>query len=406
MFVFAEIRYQLCRNRSRTLLTVCVAFLLVSCMAFYLGNIQMGEAALKNLAQAVPVTVQVVSANGFHTVGLEIDQDRFQAMMEAEIRDPVYTASAYGVYQQDRREGEFRGPDTTITATNSLASMAGLVEEEIGFVKGGDSSCLEGVDAVCLLSEAYAQQWGLQLGEAVSLPIYVSRYNEDGFSTRFEALGEQQAKVIGIYPSHLEAGAVPTDMLVPIGWLKSVVEEKGLSFLYDSFQGALANPLELNGFKELAKKKYFRQVNVNARDSYEGNALVVNDQIFVETAEKLEQNGRVLRWFLVPFFALVVLLITLVTFLMLRSSRRELALKSSLGRPKLKSAGAYFLGTLLANGMGCILALPVLLLVTGLGFTPLLLMIGLYLLCACGGTLLALGLLLRFDTLALLTKAD
>ena len=60
-------------------------------------------------------------------------------------------------------------------------------------------------------------------------------------------------------------------------------------------------------------------------------AGVVDDQLFIETAEKLEQNLKVLRWFLAPFFALVIVLVTLVTFLLLRSTRRDMAISLSLG---------------------------------------------------------------------------
>ena len=92
---------------------------------------------------------------------------------------------------------------------------------------------------------------------------------------------------------------------------------------------------------------------------------MVDDQLFIETAEKLEQNLKVLLWFLAPFFALVIVLVTLVTFLLLRSTRRDMAISLSLGRPKILSGCACFFGMLIANVCGCAVAVPILLCTAG-----------------------------------------
>ena len=115
---------------------------------------------------------------------------------------------------------------------------------------------------------------------------------------------------------------------------------------------------------------------------------------------------KVLRWFLAPFFALVIVLVTLVTFLLLRSTRRDMAISLSLGRPKILSGCACFFGMLIANVCGCAVAVPILLCTAGLAPGQILTICGLYLASSCVGVLLALILLLRFDALELLTKID
>ena len=115
---------------------------------------------------------------------------------------------------------------------------------------------------------------------------------------------------------------------------------------------------------------------------------------------------KVLRWFLAPFFALVIVLVTLVTFLLLRSTRRDMAISLSLGRPKILSGCACFFGMLIANVCGCAVAVPILLCTAGLALGQILTICELYLASSCVGVLLALILLLRFDALELLTKID
>ncbi len=109
------------------------------------------------------------------------------------------------------------------------------------------------------------------------------------------------------------AGAVQHDRSVP--WLQTVVKENNLRFYYSSFRCALRDPMKLNDFKDAMRSAGFAKPDPNALDERHGDTLVVDDQLFIETAEKLEQNLKVLRWFLAPFFALVIVLVTLVTFL-------------------------------------------------------------------------------------------
>ena len=109
MVILKEMNYIVFRNRGRTALSVCIAALLVCCMSFYLGSIQTAESAEENLAQVIPVTAQVVSRSGAHTVGFEIDENHFANLMKADIKDAVYTASACANFQEQYRAEDVQG---------------------------------------------------------------------------------------------------------------------------------------------------------------------------------------------------------------------------------------------------------------------------------------------------------
>lgn len=370
MVILKEMNYIVFRNRGRTALSVCIAALLVCCMSFYLGSIQTAESAEENLAQVIPVTAQVVSRSGARTVGFEIDENHFANLMKADIKDAVYTASACANFQEQYRAEDVQGADTSVTAVSGLSALVGVTEESIAFENGYDLSFLERAEPLCVVSQSYAAQYGLNSGDTLSMPFYVTRYNDDGFSLRYEHLGMQGVKIIGVYADSASGSSVPCSMIVSVPWLQTVVKDNNLRFYYSSFRCAL------------------------------------RDQLFIETAEKLEQNLKVLRWFLAPFFALVIVLVTLVTFLLLRSTRRDMAISLSLGRPKILSGCACFFGMLIANVCGCAVAVPILLCTAGLALGQILTICGLYLASSCVGVLLALILLLRFDALELLTKID
>lgn len=400
MVILKEMNYIVLRSRGRTALSVCIAALLVCCMSFYLGSIQTAESAEKNLAKVIPVTAQVVSRSGARTVGFEIDENHFANLMKADIKDAVYTASACANFQEQYRA------DTSVTAVSGLSALVGVTEENIAFENGYDLSFLERAEPLCVVSQSYAAQYGLNSGDTLSMPFYVTRYNDDGFSLRYEHLGMQGVKIIGVYADSASGSAVPCSMIVSVPWLQTVVKDNNLRFYYSSFRCALRDPMKLNDFKDAMRGAGFAKPDPNALDERHGDTLVVDDQLFIETAEKLEQNLKVLRWFLAPFFALVIVLVTLVTFLLLRSTRRDMAISLSLGRPKILSGCACFFGMLIANVCGCAVAVPILLCTAGLALGQILTICGLYLASSCVGVLLALILLLRFDALELLTKID
>lgn len=402
MVILKEMNYIVFRNRGRTALSVCIAALLVCCMSFYLGSIQTAESAEENLAQVIPVTAQVVSRSGARTVGFEIDENHFANLMKADIKDAVYTASACANFQEQYRAEDVQGADTSVTAVSGLSALVGVTEENITFENGYDLSFLESAEPLCVVSQSYAAQYGLNVDDMLSMPFYVTRYNDDGFSLRYEHLGMQDVKIIGVYADSASGSSVPCSMIVSVPWLQTVVKENNLRFYYSSFRCALRDPMKLNDFKDAMRGAGFAKPDPNALDERHGDTLVVDDQIFIETAEKLEQNLKVLRWFLAPFFALV----TLVTFLLLRSTRRDIAISLSLGRPKILSGCACFFGMLIANVCGCAVAVPILLCTAGLALGQILTICGLYLASSCVGVLLALILLLRFDALELLTKID
>ena len=404
MVILKEMNYIVFRNRGRTALSVCIAALLVCCMSFYLGSIQTAESAEENLAQVIPVTAQVVSRSGARTVGFEIDENHFANLMKADIKDAVYTASACANFQEQYRAEDVQGADTSVTAVSGLSALVGVTEESIAFENGYDLSFLENAEPLCVVSQSYAAQYGLNSGDTLSMPFYVTRYNDDGFSLRYEHLGMQGVKIIGVYADSASGSAVPCSMIVSVPWLQTVVKENNLRFYYSSFRCALRDPMKLNDFKDAMRGAGFAKPDPNALDERHGDTLVVDDQLFIETAEKLEQNLKVLRWFLAPFF--VIVLVTLVTFLLLRSTRRDMAISLSLGRPKILSGCACFFGMLIANVCGCAVAVPILLCTAGLALGQILTICGLYLASSCVGVLLALILLLRFDALELLTKID
>lgn len=403
MFFLTEMRYHLFRGKGRSILMACIAALLLGAMGFYLGNIQVNQAALDNLVESFPVTVKITSRDGSRQGGLNIDTQHFDGLSAAGVHHVLCSGQASGAFGEEaRQEPDFDGGDTTLVGVNCEEALL-ISQEYLSYAEGWDASFFEGAENLCLVHENYAEAHGIQVGDEISLPLYLLRWRVGDVD--FDSIGEVSLKVVGTC-SVQETLFEPTSLYVPVRWLRNMAEQAGVSFTYSSFSAELDDPRKLNEFKAGLPKLGFMEPFEGASDPYAGDAVSVEDELFIKTAVKLRENIRVFRGFLIPFFALVAVLAALSTFLVLRSTRRDMALARSLGRPKWISGLVRFLSVLAVDLAGTVLALPVMLCVVGLTLSQTAVIVGVFLLCAAVGTALALALLLRFHALTLLTKVD
>lgn len=395
--MFVQVKYQL-RSRGRSVLVLCIAALLAACMAFYVGNIGVNKAALQSLSDSVPVTVRITSRNGAKTVGLNIEAKPFDHLTEAGVHDVRCTAVAAGAFSPEVRAQEmFLGGDTIVRAGNSLEALE-LSADNLHFADGQSAAFLSGDSAQCVIGEDYAERTGLHPGDTLSLEIYTVRQSMNG--TIYQMIGDAALEIIG---THSAPGGA--DVILPVNFLRTEAETAGVSFLYDSCSALVDDSTHLKDFKA-EMQKYFMDINPSAEDPNAGDALSVEDELFVKTASRLRQNIALFQSMLVPFFALIIGLVVLTTFLTMRSTRRDMAIARSLGVSKWRCAAPNFISTVLLDMLGCAVILPILSAALHIPALSAHAIFGLFTLCAALGTAAALLCLLRFDTLTLLTQVD
>ena len=397
MLMFVQVKYQL-RSRGRSVLVLCIAALLAACMAFYVGNIGVNKAALQSLSDSVPVTVRITSRNGAKTAGLNIEAKPFDHLTEAGVHDVRCTAVAAGAFSPEVRAQEmFLGGDTIVRAGNSLEALE-LSADNLHFADGQSAAFLSGDSAQCVIGEDYAERMGLHPGDTLSLEIYTVRQSMNG--TIYQMIGDAALEIIG---THSAPGGA--DVILPVNFLRTEAETAGVSFLYDSCSALVDDSTHLKDFKA-EMQKYFMDINPSAEDPNAGDALSVEDELFVKTASRLRQNIALFQSMLVPFFALIIGLVVLTTFLTMRSTRRDMAIARSLGVSKWRCAAPNFISTVLLDMLGCAVILPILSAALHIPALSALVIFVLFTLCAALGTAAALLCLLRFDTLTLLTQVD
>lgn len=400
--LLTDMKYQLFQNKGRSILMILASLFLLGAMAFYLGGLQTNQTALLELGDKIPVKVQIVVEDGSRGDRLFISEEKYDELSSAGVRDVRATAGAVGALSEEaRKQSPFLGGDVTILGLNALRAMP-LSHVEYTYTPGYDGTVLESGEACCILNEDFAGDNGLALGDSVTLEMY---YYPQVWGEYFP-MGEQSLTVAGVFstPQPCEFS-----MLVPTGWLGAAAKEQDVPiFGYDSMSMVVDDPLHLNEFKDrLTDIGMEEPVSKTVDDAmYEGSAAVVEDEIYTKTANKFKETLSVYKRFLIPFFVLIAGLSCLMTFLVLRNSRREMAIASSLGKTRAGICFTYLVTILILYAFGCLAAAPLILLFAGIGALGTAALSGLFLCCGCVGAFLALVLLLRFDTMELLTKVD
>ncbi len=442
-FTLTEAGYQLARNKARTLIMLCVSLLLCGCTAFYLGSITSSQQALSAINESTPAILNICNAYGETRENLVIPTVYVDLLTASgDLRDMELTCQAAGAYSQEARAvspRDFWGGDTEILGINcpealcSTETPNALDQRYITYLEGYGPELFSTNEPLCMISEDYAGAHGLRLGDDISMPIYLRIYDSTGMPAYFGMLdddtwgGDDYAvppdrtlKIAAIF-THKLGAARAADVCVPVGWMRETVESQDLPvtdythrlmpFYYTTCRAKLINSMELNTFKLKLLDMGFgipfffvAEHQDYVPDHVKGQSIWMEDKDFIKTAEKHAGTIRMYKTFMLPFFMVVVLLVTTAVLLVLRGARYDMALSLSLGRPKKTIALVHILSALTAQALGCALALPIILAALGPGVS--LLVCGSFLLCAAAGDTAGLIGLLRFDPMDLLIKTD
>ena len=406
MFLLTEIKWQIFRNRGRSILLCLIAALLTGSMAFYVGNIQSNRTALYELGDNIPVSVTLTNGDGSLTGGVRVSVQQYEDFTALSVKDVRASVGAAGAMSEAvRMQENFEAGDVAISGINCIEAC-GIPERLFTFAEGQSADVFTGESEVCAVDELFAEENELNLGDKLELPVYL-------YATGFGYLEldpDASFTVAAIYGAADSSGNA-IQVYVPAEWMRTTMAANGGKvFFYDSLSATAKEPLKLNALKDGLTEMGLSPISEVPLsfddDQYEAVAVSVEDELFIKTAVKLQQNIAAYERFLVPFFGLIVGLMTLVVFLLLRNSRQEIAIASSLGRAKIMTGLGHFLSVFLVSLFGTALAFLCMVASGALPMATALQICGSFLLCAGVGAVIGLVPLLRFDAMELLTKVD
>lgn len=406
MSVLSGIGRSIARHWKENFLFAVVSLCVIFFLCIYLGNIQKNESQLGSLSDTLPVTGKVTSGNGGQALALEISLDRIAAIMDSHYTsDVVVTAQTpfiFGLKPPPNLQ-EVQAQTHGAVSANSLAAFPFLRPEEFSYLGGYDSTLLGGNKAVCLAKGNFMRENGLKLGDSMEVALLLQKYDEKGnLTTEYEYYASTTLRIAGMYDSKLPSRYEldRPDLIFPYTYINSLSSKKALSADSASFKVDTAS---LNTFKEEMTKAGFSSPDLRKPPASAGIALSINDEHYIKAATQLQRSLSMLLAFRPLVFSATVLMGFVVSYLLTRGRRREIAIMRTLGEGQRRIFLLFLLEAGVLALVGGLLGLFAAGTLGGAVYSPLLpVCFLLYWL----GTAVALASLQRLSVMEILTKVD
>lgn len=404
MFFAKELGRSLKRHGKKTLIALLVSTVLGTFLCQFAGNVETYRQRLRELSEKAELRVTFVNTSGTRDVGLKVYDDKLRALEESGL---VQT----GLYKAECWFSDGTGDDqpSPLNPRRLVQTVAGYTnttplggEEGVTWFEGYDSSIFDSDQAVCLLPQERFDRLGYQPGDTVHIQFFTGGANGKSIFPG----QEMDMAIAGTFQNDGPALS-RLGMVCPYRTMRRGLRESNLNIWPSQAYLTIPDPEDLNAVKALLQELEIQPVDksLNTWAEY-GKTAVINDSIYIGTAEPTQRTLDLLRSLYPAVFAAVALIALLASYLLMQSRREEIALQRSLGvKPRRtfalflgESACLCVLGAVLAGAFSaCLLGTPP----RALGL-PLLGYAGAYLL----GSGAAILLMLRTGVLAVLSAAD
>lgn len=412
MFLIKELCRSLRRHSRKTGIALAVSLALAFFLFLFSGSIETNRLHIKKLEEDADLKLTFVNSAGTRDSGIIIYDDKLQEIEESGLAVPdFYAVMALFSDGSEDDTHDFTGPYSPwgaqpLAAYSNDSSLTAAGEDNVTYFDGYDGSLFSGNEQVCLLEEEKFQRMGLSPGDELSVTLFTFKETK---GTKGVFKGQDASyKVVGTFQNPGAAfSGVSIHLICPYRTLREQFASMNLSVWPSKASLSIPSPQNLNALKALLQEIGILPVN---KDLYSfsnyGKTAVINDGIYISTAEPTLRTLSLLQSLYPVALAAVVLIALLASYLLTQSRREEIAVSLSLGAGRFHVFLAFFLESALLCLVGafaaflvCVLALgqsPVSLLLPGLS----------YLAAYLVGSSAAILLLERTNVLAVLAASE
>ena len=409
MFILKNVFRNLKNRGAYTPLMTFFTALLVILLLVFSHSYMQNKAEYARVCEVIPVFGKITNSSNTLEDGLQIDAEKMDSLEEKGFMSKVQkTAYFYAYLGKD----EEIYPEIKMTAVDALETITVIDPQYVQFLEGFDAQCLSGNAAEGIFSSYFLEEKNLKLGDTYSAEVYSPTYDDFGGMTFvFEKVRKLEIHVVGMYDDSrmgLSAFSNFSQVILPMGLYTEVCKAQEMPSYYDAYNFQLKNPSDLNAFKAEAEELGFQGFQGSSGDSSKefrlGNTLVMQDRVFIETANHILRNDKLYMFLYPALYAVVFLLSLSVSFLSMQYRKRELGMLYAMGHTKLQAAGIYFGEKLCIAFLGAGAALLLFMLITGSVHIQFLLFASLFVVCDVIGTLVSLILIGRKSVLEIMRE--
>ena len=367
--VFANIR----RHSVKSVCRLAINLMLVILLGIYIGNLSQIYAQIEGLQNSAPVYGTIYNETGSESRHLLIKESVVEG-----IRKSAYISEVQETVELiARREAE------------ENYQVLALQDRELDVLQPGQ----------CIANPNFLNTYGLKVGDKITLSVYcyIADIMLGGLTEHF--MKDVELEIAG-------SRQMEEDFHLPLKDAKKLFVESKNTYHASSLSFRMKEPEALNVFKAEMKELGLRPIQYNAKDTFYGTALGMEDAVFIEAKTKLEKNKVLFQNFLPMILFLLLIAEYLVSYLFLQSRRQEFAIMRALGKSKKECSRSLMAEQLVLTFVGTIIGCVVCRMISGLDSLVILWISVVFIMIEIIGVYSAVWMIGRFSVAAVLTRRD
>jgi ABC-type antimicrobial peptide transport system permease subunit len=378
---------------------------MVILLNLFIGSLESNKEQLAHMSEVMSIHAQISNLNGTQQTGLVIKESTVDAILQSDyIINPAITvvlSAGMGEFPKENLKSHMTIDAAGIT---SIEAISGISEKNVLLAQGSSITFLRSSKPNCIVEKGFLDMNNWQVGQTITLSMYYDYLDKDS-EYMMQQLKTEEFYIAGIVMSR--DGEIVPQVIVPLQWAREAFHKKNIPFVANAASFIIKNPLQINEFKkEMYDKLHMLEINPASDYAYTGNALAVNDETFIQSASRIQDNIGLLTGFL-PFILLIIVFIGYITsYLLIQNRRGQYATMRSLGVSNHMCFFILFTESIIVELTGGSIGVILSFLLTKQNIIILFITFAIFLFCYICGTTVALYQLGRISIIKALAQKD
>ena len=331
------------RYGRKSILNLLLSMLTVMILAFYLGNIAGTRRQLEEMPEKFPISGEIWNGCGEMNHGLFISHRVLDDLYESPLFGSIAESAELvgniamgdpdsGELDSEEKNGTDPGEnDISLTGVNRTECLEGMKEGDIAWGDGVDWESFQKSNDTCLVSEIFAKESGLAIGDTVRFDL--ARYSQGlaGVTLTREELLPETFRVEGIYKEAAGRDGGNPEVLLPLDTVKGIYEKNDKVYFASALSFELTDPMMLNEAKKALSDAGLKEIIYGSPNSYVGIGVKLTDSVFIRSMESADRSLTLLESFLPFIFLIVAAAGYIIPSLLFQNRREEYAVMRALG---------------------------------------------------------------------------
>ncbi|OUO26512.1 hypothetical protein B5F86_10915 [Lachnoclostridium sp. An298] len=331
------------RYGRKSILNLLLSMLTVMILAFYLGNIAGTRRQLEEMPGKFTISGEIWNGCGEMNHGLFISHRVLDDLYESPLFGSIAESAELvgniamgdpdsGELDSEEKNGTDPGEnDISLTGVNRTECLEGMKDEDIAWGDGVDWESFQKSSDTCLVSEIFAKESGLAIGDTVRFDL--ARYSQGlaGVTLTREELLPETFRVEGIYKEAAGRDGGNPEVLLPLDAVKGIYEKNDKVYFASALSFELTDPMMLNEAKKALSDAGLKEIIYGSPNSYVGIGVKLTDSVFIRSMESADRSLTLLESFLPFIFLIVAAAGYIIPSLLFQNRREEYAVMRALG---------------------------------------------------------------------------